>query len=67
MNQKELEVAILRSGKSKDDVIKESGISKKSFYAKLKGKVEFKRSDMMSLKDVLGLTDDDIIRIFFAD
>jgi hypothetical protein len=66
MNQKELEIAILRSGKTKDDVIRESGISKKSFYAKIKGKVEFKRSEMVSLVDVLGLNKDDIIRIFFT-
>ncbi len=65
MNKKELEIAIIRSGLSKNDVIEKTGISRKAFYARLKGSVQFKQNEIAKLKEVLNLSDDDIISIFF--
>lgn len=66
MDRKELEVAIIRAGLTKNDVIKQSGISKKTFYSRLKGRTQFKQGEIANLKNVLGLSDSDIVHIFFA-
>lgn len=66
MNKRELEIAILRAGLTKNDVIEKSGISRKAFYSRLKGATQFKQNEIARLKEILNLTDNDIISIFFS-
>lgn len=42
------------------------GIGKKAFYCKMRGESQFKQKEIVSLKNLLGLSDAELIDIFFA-
>lgn len=42
-------------------------ISKSAFYRKLKGESEFTRIEIIGISEVLGMSDDQIINIFFRN
>ena len=66
MNKIELEVAMLRKGMSIAALSDKIGCNRVTMYRKLtSGK--FERSEIMKIRDILGLTDADMIRIFFND
>lgn len=66
MDKLELEIVMLRHGIKVPALADKIGMSKTAFYDKLKtGK--FERSEIIKIRDVLGLSDDDMLRIFFAE
>lgn len=66
MNRAELRAEIARKGISNKAIIEALNISEQAFYNKIKGTTEFKESEIRALVDVLGLTAEDINRIFLA-
>lgn len=66
MNKIELEVMLLRKGMSISELSERIGMNRTTFYRKLtSGK--FERSEIIAIRDALGLTDADMLRIFFND
>lgn len=47
-------------------VAKQLGISYQAFLKKLNNETEFKTSEVMILKEILHLTDDEVMEIFFG-
>ncbi len=47
-------------------VAKQVGISYQAFLKKLNNETEFKTSEVMILKELLHLTDDEVMEIFFT-
>ena len=47
-------------------VAKQLGISYQAFLKKLNNETEFKTSEVMILKELLHLTDDEVMEIFFG-
>lgn len=66
MNRAELRAEIARKGISNKAIIEALNISEQAFYNKIKGTTEFKESEIRALVEVLGLTAEDINRIFLA-
>lgn len=66
-NTVELEVAIKRAGLSRLDVAKAAGITQTAFFNKLHNKSEFKASEILAIKQVLGLSNEKVADIFFAN
>lgn len=50
-------------------VLEKNGVnmSKNSYYRKLKGETEYTRSEILGIKEVLGLSNDEVEAIFFND
>ncbi|MGN0656019.1 MAG: hypothetical protein ACI4KR_04440 [Ruminiclostridium sp.] len=67
MNASELSAELARKNISIPKAADMIGIGKKAFYSKMKGETEFKQSEISSLKKLLGLSDERISEIFFAD
>lgn len=66
MNKVELEVMLLRNGMSVAELSEKIGCNRTTMYRKLtSGK--FERSEIIKIRDILELTDADMIRIFFND
>lgn len=66
MNKVELEVALIRKGTSIAELSDKIGINRTTMYRKLStGK--FDRSEIVKIRDELGLTDADMLRIFFNE
>ena len=63
----ELQAEIAKKGLSIPRLAEMIGISKKAFYEKLSGKTEFKRNEILSIKETLGISDERLLEIFFAD
>lgn len=66
MDLVELKMQITKSGLKKYEIAEKLGICGTSLRNKLKGKREFKASEAIKLKEILGLSDDDLNRIFFT-
>lgn len=66
MNKIELEVAMLRAGISIARLSEITGMNKTTIYRKLESG-KFDRSEIIKIRDAIGLTDADMLRIFFAD
>lgn len=66
MNKIELEVILLKKGMSAMKLAEKIGMNRVTLYRKLiSGK--FERSEIVKIRDVLGLTDEDMLRIFFSE
>lgn len=65
MNPNELRAEIARKGLSIPKVAAIMGISKKTLYSRLDGAKEFKSSEISTLREVLALTDERMLEIFF--
>lgn len=61
-----LEDFINRSGYTKKQIAELLGLSITGFIKKVKNRNEFKASEIMKLKSLLNLTDDDVTSIFFT-
>ena len=65
MNQIEFKVAQIRAGLSNEEIAKNLGINIVTFYRKFNGDSEFTLSELIKLKQIFGLSNDDVDRIFF--
>lgn len=66
MDKIELEVVLLRKGVNVAKLSESIGMNRATFYRKLtSGK--FERSEIIKIRDTLGLTDAELLRIFFSD
>ena len=66
MNKIELEVMLLRNDMSVAQLSEKIGCNRKTMYRKL-ASGKFERSEIIKIREVLGLTDADMLRIFFSD
>ena len=67
MNDRELAAELARKGISQPAAANMIGIGKNAFYRKMKGQSQFKQAEIKRLKQVLSLSDERVIEIFFAD
>lgn len=67
MNLGELEQVIKDQGLKKYKVADMIGTNRTSFYLKMIGERQFLQSEIMLLRDVLHLSDDKFMEIFFDD
>ena len=67
MNYMELETAIKDSGIMKSRIADKIGISRQALYLKLNGEREFTQKEVFGLKQVLHLSDEKFLQIFFND
>ena len=69
MNKDALKSAIVKRGMKVEDFIQrlDLEVDRDVYYSRLSGRTEFKRDEMVACKKVLGLTDGDVMEIFFTD
>ena len=67
MNFRKFKAAIALNGLTQTEVIQLSKINQSRFYRVLRGEGEFDRGEIVTLSEVLNLSDQDIIDIFFAE
>ena len=73
MNKDALKSAIVTRGMQVEDFIQrldlevDRDFTRDVYYSRLSGRTEFKRDEMVACKKVLGLTDGDVMEIFFTD
>lgn len=65
MNKTELEVVLLRKSMSALELSEKIGINRVTLYRKLNNG-KFERAEIVKIRDALGLSDDDMLRIFFS-
>lgn len=63
----ELKAEIIRKGETVKSISSKMGMDRGTFYRKMKGISEFTRADIRKLVDILGLSSNVAMRIFFAD
>ena len=64
MNKIELEDAILRKQMSRTELAEKIGVNRVTLYRKI-ASGKFERGEIQKIRDTLGLSDADVIRIFF--
>lgn len=62
---RELKAYRVRLGLTQKDIANKLGISEFAYNKRENGHVDFTLSELRKLKQVLGMGDDDLIRIFF--
>ena len=67
MNRSELRAEFARQKISNRAIAEELNISEQAFYNKMSGVSEFKESEIKKLIQILGLTADDVDRIFLSE
>ncbi len=67
VDKERLNTAIKGSGLLKKFLCSKLGISKQSLHNKLNNKTDFKGQEALVLKNVLNLSDQEFIEIFFAE
>lgn len=65
MDKELLKFHIMKQRMNSADVAAKLGINESTYFRKLNGTSDFTRNEIMIIKDVLGLTVDDVDRIFF--
>lgn len=65
-NEALLRDAIDKNGAKITWLCEKTGISREAFYRKMRGDSEFKASEIMSICDLLHISERDRTRIFFA-
>lgn len=66
MDSTELKVEILRKGYTITSFVKAIGMGKKTFYAKLDGKSTFSQTEIVAIRNLLDLSDERLLDIFFT-
>ena len=66
MNREELRAEIARKQITKRAIAEALGISEAALFLKLRGDREFKENEIRNLVDVLGMTPEDVQRIFLS-
>lgn len=64
-NTSELEAAIARSGKSKNDLANKLGLARETLWKKINNMVEFKAGEILALQQLLHLSSAERDAIFF--
>ena len=64
---REMKAMLVRKGMTVEKTAKLIGISPQSMSYKLNNKREFTGTEIMKISEVLGLTNDEVFRIFFTD
>lgn len=67
MNRSELRAEFARRRISNRAIAEELNISEQAFYNKMSGASEFKESEIKKLIQILGLTAEDVDRIFLSE
>ena len=67
MDAKELAAELARKGLSFPAAAKLIGIGKNAFYRKMRGESQFKQYELKKLMEILALSDERVIEIFFGD
>ena len=67
MNANELKAELIRHGYTIPTYAEALGISKKTAYAKIAGKTDFTQPEIAATKEILELSDQKLLDIFFAD
>lgn len=67
MNLLALRQKMLAEQKSNKDIAFELGISRSAIQRKLSGEVQFTQGELKVLISILGLTDDEVMSIFFEE
>ena len=67
MNTDDLNAEIARNGLTKPQLAKTIGVSKKCLYSRLKGETSFKQEEIQKIASILGLNEEKIMNIFFAE
>lgn len=67
VNVEYLEEKIKNSGLKLIFIAEKIGVTPKTLDNKIKGRTKFRASEVYMLKDLLGLTDDDLHNIFFTE
>lgn len=65
MNYPEFRTAVARAGVTNRELARGLGLSEQAFYNKLKGKAEFKNSEIKQITSILALTMESVNTIFF--
>lgn len=66
-NTSELEAAIARSGKSKNDLANKLGLARETLWKKINNIVEFKAGEILALQQLLHLSSAERDAIFFGN
>ena len=66
MDRTELSVAMIRKGKTNEDMYSVIGISRSAWFRKLSGASEFTQSEICAMRDILDLDDNKTVKIFFS-
>lgn len=66
LNENEFKAEIIRRGMSIPKLAEKTGISKKRIYSKIK-RGNFNQIEILQIKKVLNLTNDELICIFFEE
>lgn len=64
--ENEFRAEIARRGLTIKEVAKMLGIDPVSLYRKMKGESDFFRNEIQTIREKFSLTDNDVIKIFFA-
>ena len=64
MNKTELEVELLRHETTVTELAEKIGLNRTTLYRKM-ASGKFDRAEIIAIRDALGLTDADMLRIFF--
>ena len=67
MNTDDLNAEIARNGLTKPQLAKKIGVSKKCLYSRLNGETSFKQEEIQKIASILGLNEEKIMNIFFAE
>lgn len=67
MNIDDLNAEIARKGLTKPQLAERLGVSKKCLYSRLKGETSFKQEEIQKIASILGLDEEKIMNIFFAE
>lgn len=67
MNIPDLKAEIARCGLTIPKLAEHIGIDKKTLYSRISGDTSFKQEEIVKISQVLNLTEEKIMNIFFAD
>lgn len=66
MNSRLLKAEVIRAGMTFCELADKIGVSKSGFYSRMRNQ-NFKQSEICAIKDALGMSDDLVVAIFFAE
>lgn len=67
MNIRELKAEMVRKDKTAEQLCAAIGISKSAWWRKTTGQTQFTQSEMIAIRNELGLDDHQIVLIFFDE
>lgn len=67
MNSLELKAQMIRKGKTSSDMCAAIGISASSWYRKIDGSTQFTQGEIIAIRKLLDLNDEQTGIIFFSD